>query len=149
MFSVREQEAIQYAVNLIKSKIMLPKAEITSAQQMFDYLYLKLATAEKENFGVIFFNSQNQIIADEILFIGTITQTPVFPREIVKQALQLNAAAIILYHNHPSGLASASEADKQITNLIIDAAHLLDIQVLDHIIVGSGQPFSFAEHGLL
>lgn len=149
MFSVQEQEAIRYAVDLIKSKLETSKISITSVRQMFDYLYLKVATDEKENFGVIFLNSQNQIIADEILFFGTINQSPVFPREIVKRALQHNAAAIILYHNHPSGITTPSEADKQITKLIVDAAVLLDIRVLDHIIVGSCQPFSFAEHGLL
>lgn len=149
MFSVQEQEAIRYAVTLIKSKLETSKPLITSVRQMFDYLYLKIATDEKENFGVIFLNSQNQIIADEILFFGTINQSPVFPREIVKRALQHNAAAIILYHNHPSGITTPSEADKQITKLIVDAAVLLDIRVLDHIIVGSSQPFSFTEHGLL
>lgn len=147
-FSVSEQEAIDYAVNLIKSKAHSGMV-FNSASAVQDYLHLKLGRKENEVFNVLFLNSQNQLIADEILFTGTINQAPVFPREIVKRALMLNAAAIILAHNHPSGVAEPSSADRSITDLIQDAAKLMDIRVLDHIIVGSRNCYSFAEHGLL
>jgi len=149
IFTVKEQKAIDYAIGLIKSKALTGQVSFTSASSVQEYLHLKLATETREQFNVLFLNSQNQLISDEIMFSGTINQAPVFPREIVKRALMLNAAAIILAHNHPSGIADPSSADRAITNLIQDAASLMDIRVLDHIIVGSTNCYSFAEHGLL
>ncbi len=149
VFTVKEQKAIDYAVKLIKSKAMSGNVSFTSATSVQEYLHLKLATETREQFNVLFLNSQHQLIADEIMFSGTINQAPVFPREIIKKALFHNATAIILAHNHPSGLAEPSSADRTITDLIQDAANLMDIRVLDHIIVGSTKCYSFAEHALL
>jgi DNA repair protein RadC len=123
--------------------------ELSSATQAQDYIYVKMRDLQREVFSCLFLNSQNQVICYEELFYGTINQAPVFPRELVKKALQHNAAAVILAHNHPSGVAEPSSADKSITELIREALNLLDIRVLDHFIVGKTRLYSFAEHGLL
>lgn len=122
---------------------------LTSAKQAHDYIYIKMRDLQREVFSCLFLNAQNQVICYEEVFFGTINQAPVFPRELAKKALQHNAAAVILAHNHPSGVAEPSSADKTITELICDALNLLDIRVLDHFIVGKNQLYSFAEHGLL
>ncbi len=122
---------------------------LTSASQANDYIYVKMRDLSREVFSCLFLNSQNQVICYEEIFQGTINQAPVFPRELAKKALDYNAAAIILAHNHPSGVAEPSLADKEITELICDAMALLDIRVLDHFVVGKSKLYSFAEHGLL
>jgi len=122
---------------------------LNSAQQAQDYIYMKMRDLQREVFSCLFLNAQNQVICYEELFFGTINQAPVFPRELAKKALQHNAAAVILAHNHPSGVAEPSSADKAITEVIMDALNLLDIRVLDHFVVGRNQLYSFAEHGLL
>jgi len=94
-------------------------------------------------------DSQNQLIKDEVLFYGTINAASVYPREVVKAALRNNAAALILAHNHPSGVAEPSQADKLITTKLQQALALIDINVLDHIIVGGENCVSFAERGLI
>ena len=98
---------------------------------------------------VMYLNQQNQLIAHETLFIGSISSTEVHPREVVKRALYFNAAAVILAHNHPSGDTTPSQADKAITQRLVQALALVDIRVTDHLIVGGNQILSFAEHGLL
>ncbi|MGM8282498.1 JAB domain-containing protein [Escherichia coli] len=94
-------------------------------------------------------NNQNQLIAGETLFTGTINRTEVHPREVIKRALYHNAAAVVLAHNHPSGEVTPSKADRLITERLVQALGLVDIRVPDHLIVGGNQVFSFAEHGLL
>lgn len=122
---------------------------LNSARQAQDYIYMKMHDLPREVFSCLFLNSQNQVICYEELFFGTINQSPVFPRELAKKALQHNAAAVILAHNHPSGVAEPSSADRSITELVCDALALLDIRVLDHFVVGRNALYSFAEHGLL
>jgi DNA repair protein RadC len=122
---------------------------LNSAVQAQDYIYLKMRDLQREVFSCLFLNSQNQVIVYEEVFYGTINQAPVFPRELAKKALHHNAAAVILAHNHPSGVAEPSSADRAITELICDALNLLDIRVLDHFVVGKSRLYSFAEHGLL
>lgn len=122
---------------------------LTSAAQANDFIYVKMRDLQREVFSCLFLNSQNQVICYEEVFHGTINQAPVFPRELVKKALAHNAAAVILAHNHPSGVAEPSHADREITGLVCDAMALLDIRVLDHFVVGKGGLYSFAEHGLL
>lgn len=146
-FTVEEQQAIDYAVKLIKSKAN-KKQKFNSSESVKDYLFLSMAQLEQEHFRVLFLNNQNRLLSDETMSIGTINQAPVFPREIAKKALQLNAAAVILAHNHPSGESSPSSADKAITALIQEALQLIDVRTLDHIIVGENT-YSFTEHGLL
>lgn len=122
---------------------------LNSASQAQDYIYMKMRDLQREVFSCLFLNSQNQVISYEEVFFGTINQAPVFPRELAIKALSCNAAAVILAHNHPSGVAEPSSADRAITELICDALNLLDIRVLDHFIVGRSRVYSFAEHGLL
>lgn len=115
-----------------------------------DYLRLHLAGLPHEVFFAIWLDSQNRLIASEELFRGTLAQTSVYPREVVKRALLHNAAAVILAHNHPSGLAEPSHADELLTGELKKALALVDVRVLDHFIVaGQSQPLSFAERGLL
>lgn len=104
---------------------------------------------ESERFGVLFLDNRHRIIAAEIMFRGTIDGTSVYPREVVKRALELNAAALILTHNHPSGIAEPSAADERITLRLRDALQLVDIRVLDHVIVGDGTTTSLAARGLI
>lgn len=113
------------------------------------YLQLKLRPLPHELFVAIFLDAQHRLIAMEELFRGTLSQTSVFPREIVKRALFHNAAAVLLAHNHPSGVAESSQADRQLTQTLKHTLELIDVRVLDHFIVGADQVFSFAEHGML
>jgi len=113
------------------------------------YLRLRLQDLSREVFVVIFLDAQNQVQAVDELFAGTLTQTSVYPREVVKRALTHNSAAVILAHNHPSGVAEPSQADEALTRALRQALALIDVRVLDHIIVGRGAALSFAERGLL
>jgi len=115
-----------------------------------DYLRLHLSGLQHEVFFAIWLDAQNRLIAGEELFRGTLTQTSVYPREVVKKALWHNAAAVVLAHNHPSGVAEPSAADEFLTRELKQALALVDVRVLDHFIVaGQSQPLSFAERGLL
>lgn len=115
-----------------------------------DWLRLKLAALPYEIFGALWLDSQNRLIEYDELFRGTLTQTSVYPREVVKQALLRNAAAAILVHNHPSGVAEPSRADELLTRALKDALAMVDVKVADHFIVaGNAKPISFAERGLL
>lgn len=108
-----------------------------------------MGTFEREEFVVLYLNNQNQLLAHETLFTGTLNHTEVHPREVVKRALYFNAAAVIFAHNHPSGEVAPSQADKVITQRLVQALMLVEVRVPDHLIVGGRQIFSFAEHGLL
>ena len=111
------------------------------------YLRIKLGGQRHESFVVLFLDVKNRLIADRELFRGTLTQTSVYPREVVVEALARNAAAVILAHNHPSGLPEPSEADLRLTQALVQALGLVDIRVLDHFIVAGPLVHSFAEHG--
>ncbi|QQT84776.1 DNA repair protein RadC [Serratia plymuthica] len=121
----------------------------TSTQAARDWLKLKMAGLEREEFIVLYLNQQNQLIAHETLFTGTINSTEVHPREVVKRALYFNAAAVIIAHNHPSGDPTPSQADKTITLRLMQALALVDIHLLDHLVVGGMEIVSFAERGWL
>lgn len=114
-----------------------------------DYLRLTLAKREHEVFLAVLLDAQNRVLACEELFRGTLTQTSVYPREVVKYALERNAAAVIFAHNHPSGVAEPSHADQVLTQSLAQALALVDIKVLDHFIVAGNSALSFAESGLL
>jgi DNA repair protein RadC len=114
-----------------------------------DFLLLLLANRRHEVFVVMFLDAQNRVIATEEMFRGTLTQTSVYPREVVVEALQRNAASVILCHNHPSGVAEPSRADEALTQTLRQALALVDIRVLDHVIVSGATSLSFAERGLL
>ncbi len=122
---------------------------LTSPEAVKAYLRLKLQDLPREVFVVIFLDAQNRVQAIDELFAGTLTQTSVYPREVVKRALTHNSAAVILAHNHPSGVAEPSHADEALTRALQQALALIDVRVLDHFIVGRGAALSFAERGLL
>ncbi|MVW60918.1 DNA repair protein RadC [Massilia sp. NEAU-DD11] len=111
------------------------------------YLRMKLGGQRHESFVVLFLDVKNRLIADRELFRGTLTQTSVYPREVVIEALDYNAASVILAHNHPSGMREPSEADLRLTGALVKALSLVDIRVLDHFIVAGPLVHSFAEHG--
>jgi DNA repair protein RadC len=114
-----------------------------------DYLTARLATREFETFTLIYLDNRHRMIACQDLFRGTIDGASVHPREVVKEALRHNAAAVILAHNHPSGVAEPSQADELITRRLREALALVDIRVLDHVIIAGAESISFAQRGLL
>lgn len=122
---------------------------LTSSNAASDYLTQLLKHLPYEVFMVIYLDSQHQLISCDELFRGTINAANVYPREIVREVIKHNAAAVILSHNHPSGIAQPSDADRRITQRIVDALLLIDVAVLDHFIIGTNDPYSFADHGLL
>jgi DNA repair protein RadC len=113
------------------------------------FLKLQLGAHAHEVFAVLFLDARHQLLQLEEMFRGTLTQTSVYPREVVKRALDLNAAAVILAHNHPSGAAEPSRADEYLTQTLVSALKLVDVRVLDHMVVGRADVTSFAERGLL
>jgi DNA repair protein RadC len=124
-------------------------AALTSPGAVRDYLRLTLGGREHEVFVCVWLDAQHRVIAAAETFRGTLTQTSVYPREIVKAALAVNAAAVIFAHNHPSGVAQPSQADELLTGTLKDALALVEVKVLDHFIVAGRQALSFAERGLL
>jgi len=122
---------------------------LTSSATTKDFLISELRLESREVFAVLFLNNQHQVIKFERLFHGTINSAAVHPRIIVEQTIKLHANAVILAHNHPSGVQEASLADKQITQQITQALSLIDVAVLDHVIVAGNHCYSFAEHGLM
>ena len=122
---------------------------LSSPGAVRDYLRLLLHNREHEVFVVVLLDAQNRVLATEEVFRGTLTQTSVYPREIVKVALRYNAAAVIFAHNHPSGIAEPSRADELLTQTLKQALALVDIKVLDHFVIGGDSALSFAERGLL
>lgn len=142
------QAVMEMARRALQERIRQRDA-FASPQAVRDYLRLKLEGRAQEVFVGIFLDAQNRVIADEELFSGTLTQTSVYPREVVKRALHHNAASMIFAHNHPSGVAEASGADKLLTSALKSALALVDVRTLDHFIVGSGAMLSFSEQGLI
>ena len=141
------------ALELARSALAGPlklKDALASPQAVRDWLRLALGNLEHEVFVALWLDAQNRLIASEELFRGTLTQTSVYPREVVKRALAHNAGAVILAHNHPSGLAEPSRADEVLTSSLKQSLALIDVKLLDHFIVtGGAEPLSFAERGLI
>ncbi len=142
------QAVLEMAQRALQEQIMRGDA-MSSPQAVRDYLRLALQGRPHEVFVVLFLDAQNRVVASEELFRGTLTQTSVYPREVVKRALHHNAASAIFAHNHPSGVAEPSNADQLLTQALKQALALVDIKVLDHFIVAGGSTLSFAERGLL
>ena len=125
------------------------RSALTSPGAVRDYLRLTLGRKDEEVFVCLWLDAQHKVTSVEEAFRGTLTQTSVYPREIVKKALARNAAAVIFAHNHPSGVAQPSQADELLTRNLREALALIDVKVLDHLIVAGNQAISFAERGLL
>lgn len=142
------EAAMELARRSLKDDMRSASA-LTSPGAVRDYLRLAIAEREHEVFVCLWLDAQHRVIACEELFRGTLTQTSVYPREIVKAGLRANAAAVIFAHNHPSGAAQPSQADELLTRNLKDALSLVDVKVLDHFIVAGHQTLSFAERGLL
>lgn len=128
---------------------LMGRQAFTSTETVKDYLKLHFAGREYESFVVLYVDAQHCLIGMEELFRGTLTQTSVYPREVVKSALRRNAAGVIFAHNHPSGSTGASRADEQLTQTLKTSLALVDVRVLDHFIVATQRTASFAEMGLL
>lgn len=136
------------AVRLAQSDVM-NKPVLSSWNALIDYLVSAMAYQEKEHFRILFLDNKNRIIADEVQQTGTVNHTPVYPREIAKRCLQLNASSVVLVHNHPSGDPTPSQGDISMTKQIVDTLQPLKIQVHDHVIIGKGLNVSFRNLGLM
>ena len=147
MFTLEEQKIIDQALEITESKRLDKIVNTTDLAKIEATLHL--STQQREIFTVFFLNSQYQLIAREDLFQGTINAAQVYIREIAVAALKHNSAAIIIAHNHPSGCIVPSDADRKLTDRIVQVLRPLDIQVLDHILVAKGDCMSFAESGFL
>lgn len=148
--SKQDNKVIETALKILEQRIRYNtnSQSITSPDDSKTYVRLQLAGYEHEIFAYIFMDNRDRVITFEKMFRGTIDGASVYPREVVKSALQHNAAAVIFAHNHPSGVAKPSQADQRITARLKDALALIDVRVLDHLIVGE-EVISFAERGLL
>ena len=142
------EAAVELARRSLKDELRAASA-LTSPGAVRDYLRLTIADREHEVFVCLWLDAQHRVLHFEELFRGTLTQTSVYPREIVKAGLRANAAAVIFAHNHPSGAAQPSRADELLTRNLKDALALVEIKVLDHFIVAGPHALSFAERGLL
>ena len=139
---------VQQALELLECEARESDA-LASPDAVRDYPRLLLADRPHEVFAVVFLDAQNRVIETLELFRGTLTQTSVYPREVVKRTLELNAASLILAHNHPSGLLEPSRADELLTQTLKSSLQLVDVRILDHLVVGRGGALSFAEKGLI
>ena len=147
-FLLSEAEILATAEAIIERRF-LREDQLQSVADTTRFLRAKLVTQEHEQFGCLFLDNRHRVIAWEVLFNGTIDACSVYPRAVVKRALQYNCAAVILAHQHPSGEPEPSRADEQITVRLREALALIDVRVLDHIVIGATATVSFAERGLL
>lgn len=138
-------ELLERAADALAAKYKR-EGTFTNPTNVKEYLKLKLGAHDREVFAVMFLDNQHQLISFEELFFGTIDAASIYPREVLKAALNHNAAAVVFAHNHPSGISEPSQADRRITQRLVDALKLVDIRVLDHIVVGE-DCVSFAEKG--
>lgn len=148
-FSHEELAVIARAIAILEERARYDAISFTEPRSVADYLRLRVGGLEHEMFGVLWLDAQHRLIDAEELFRGTLTQTSVYPREVVKGALARNACSVILYHNHPSGHPEPSPADERLTQNLKTALALVDVRVLDHFVVTVGAATSFAERGLI
>jgi DNA repair protein RadC len=144
----RDAATVQRALRIIEQQLGEYGPQLSSPGAVKDYLRLRLAREKREVFMCLFLTAQNRLIEAREMFAGTLTQTSVYPREVARVALELNAACLILAHNHPSGEARPSVADRALTQALAAALSVFDIGVLDHLIVGREAVLSFSEQGI-
>lgn len=144
-----DDAVIAKALTILRRRLKKPGATLNSPDSAVNYLLLHLSAREREHFGMFFLDARHRVLASEELFVGTVDSCTVNPRELVRRTLEHNAAAVMLYHNHPSGNSEPSQADEILTRRIVETMALVDVRVLDHIIVAGGAHTSFAEKGLL
>lgn len=148
VLTAREERAIYRAMDILETCLKsAPVEAINTREAARKFLTLKLACEERELFVVMFLDTQHRLIEAETMFYGTLTQTSVYPREIVKRALHHNAAALILAHNHPSGVAAPSQADQELTDVLKHTLSLVDVRILDHFIIAGSGALSLEERG--
>ncbi len=147
--AITDLKIVQAAANELLRGGLREKPVLSSWSAVLDYCRTAMAYAEREELRVLYLDKRNQLIADERQQVGTVDHTPVYPREVVKRALELSASALILVHNHPSGDPSPSRADVEMTQQIVEAARALGISLHDHIIVGRQGHASFKALGLI
>lgn len=145
----REDRAIYKALRLLEGRMRNPGEQLSSPLAVRQFLTLNLAGYDREVFSALWLDSQNRLISAEHLFFGTLTQTSVYPREVLRRGLLLNAAGVVFAHNHPSGVASPSQSDLLLTSELIRILGQVEIRVLDHFVVAGTSTISLAEHGLL
>lgn len=144
-----EDAVILAALAILDARLRTPGCALDSPTAVRQYMRLRLGDRQREAFAVLFLDSQHCALDFDVMFEGTLSQTSVYPREVVRRALELNAAAVIFSHNHPSGAAEPSRADEFLTRSLKSALQLVDVRVLDHIVVGGADTVSFAERGLI
>ena len=144
-----EDAIIAAALEILARRMRSSGVLMDSPEVVRDWLRLRVGGKPHEEFGVIWLNARHEVVEADEMFRGTLTQTSVYPREVVKEALRINAAACILYHNHPSGAAEPSIADEMLTRTLKEALAMVDVRVLDHMVVTAETITSFAERGLL
>lgn len=142
-----EDAVIAEALAILERRVV--GESLCSPGAVKDYLRLRMARLEREEFAVVFLDAQMRVLKVETMFSGTLSQTSVYPREVVKRALQVNAGAVILAHNHPSGVAEPSRADEFLTQTLKHALGMVDVRVLDHVVVATSGCVSMAERGLI
>lgn len=148
--ATQQDKTIRNALSILQEQLKQPQSEsLNSSSKVKDYFILQLGREEREVFCVMFLDAQNGLIESEVMFYGTLSQTSVHPREVVKKALIHNAASVIIAHNHPCGLPDPSKADILLTESLATALSLVDVKVLDHIIIGGDKAYSFEENGTM
>ena len=148
-YGVTEQETIDAAIVFLERRMVRSPDIMLNTQTVKNFLSLKFAETPHEVFCCIWLDTQNRLLEFSELFRGTLSQTSVYPREVLKEALRLNAGAVIFAHNHPSGTPEPSRADERLTAELKTALAMVEVRVLDHVIVGGANTTSFAERGLL
>ncbi len=144
-----EDATIRRALRILENRLRVPGTQLCGPNAVRDYLSLWLGDREHEVFAAVFLDAQNRVIAAEELFRGTLNQTAVYPREVVKRALALNAGAVIFAHNHPSGVEEPSQADHRLTEELKTALAMVDVRTLDHFVIAGRRYTSFMERGWL
>lgn len=150
VLNAAEQRALYRASRIFEKLLLIDQAPALETPLLVrDYLAVRLAGLDREEFHAIWLNARHRVIAAECLSVGTLLQTSVYPREVVKRALAHNAAAVIFAHNHPSGAPEPSPADMKLTDALKQALALIDVTALDHFIIAGAHRLSFAERGLI
>lgn len=146
--TITEQDILSAAETLLRAKLER-RGSISNPQDAGDFLRMRLGALLHEEFHVLWLDNRHRILDCQKLFTGTVDGASVHPREVVRAALAINASAVVLAHNHPSGVAEPSGADRSITQELIAALRLVDVRVLDHLVIGAGEVVSMAARGLL
>ena len=145
----RDDATIRRALKILETRMMVSSDIMSTPDMVKDFLKLRLGQLPYEVFGVVFLTNRHTVIDTAEIFRGTINSASVHPREIVRDCITHNATAVIFYHNHPSGNPEPSQADQRITDRLHNALALIDVQVLDHVVIGHTSHVSFAERGLI